>query len=261
MTALLRTASLAALAIVAATTTRARAGTCEALDMRTPTDADFERCLTSKPILEAGLVGSLTLGGDTGFRATLLTQLDVRALSPVYASVRARLGQGPYAEVDLVAGYAFKRSYGAGDHTTVTMSNTYNSPTAYGYSYVTTTTAHTDYVVQREAWLVLAGVRGVNRHIDGPDDSTTWDPWKTYLIGIGNHYANHQGQHTRIELFAVVRDGSWGASARWFNSIVGMEVGWVPYANGTDPNTGMDRPSTGMFYWNFVDIGLFKDLF
>jgi hypothetical protein len=254
-------ASIAALALVASSRATAHAAHCEALQMSAPADADFQRCLKSRPILVGGLVGSLTLGGDTGFRATVLTQLDLMALAPVYASARARLGTGAFAEVDLVAGFAFKRSYGAGNHTTVTMSNTYNSPTAYGYSYTTTTTAHTDYVVQRDAWLVLAGVRGVNRHIDGPDDSTTWDPWKTYMIGVGDHYANHLGQQTRIELFAIVRDGTWGASARWFNSIVGMEVGWVPYADGTNLTTGMDLGSTSMFYWNFVDVGLFKDLF
>lgn len=255
----MKTPLLATIALALASRA-AHAEDCKALEMSAPTDADFERCVKSKPILTGGLVGSLTLGGDTGFRATLLGQVDMYALAPVYVSARGRVGKGIFAEIDLVAGYAFKRRYGAGNHTTITMSNTYHSPTAYGYSYTQTTTAHTDFVVQREAWLVLGGVRGANRHVDGPEDSTTWDPFKTYIFGLADHYANSNGQQTRIELLGYYRNGGWGASVRWFNSIVGMELGWVPIANGVDPVTNMERPSSSIIYWNFIDAGLFADL-
>ncbi len=257
----MRTIAITTLATLALTAQARADESCKALEMSSPTNEDFERCVKSRPILTGGIVGSLTLGGDSGFRATLLGEADVYVLSPVYLSARGRVGKGIYAEVDLLAGFAFKRQYGAGNHATVTMSNTYHSPTATGYSYTQTTTAHSDYVVQREAWLVLGGVRGMNRHVDGPEDSTSWDPFKTYLFGPGLHYANSNGQQTRIELLVHYRTGSWGASVKWFNSIVGMEAGWVPVSNGFDPVMNMERPSGTLIYWNFIDAGFFKDLF
>ena len=248
---------LTAVAVVAGVAGRAHADeSCSALTMSEPARADLERCLKSRPLLTVGAVGSLTLGGDDGFRATLLGQVDVNKIKPLYASARARVSS-EYSEVDLMAGFAFSSSYGAGNHTTFSMSNTYHSPTATGYSYTQTTTAHTDWVVQRNAWLVLGGVRGVRRE---PDAATgkKFDAWKTYTFGLGNHYANSNGQHTRIEALVVTRDGEYGFSLKWFNMVVGMEVGWVPVDGGVD---GLGKAhTTSMFYWNFIDAGLFTDL-
>ncbi len=234
--------------------------TCAALKMSKPTDADFERCLASHPLLTGGLVGSLTLGGEDGFRATLLGQVDVLKIPRVYLSGRARYG-GKYSEFDLLAGFAVMSGYGAGPDTQISMSNTYHSPTAYGYSYTTTTTAHTRMAVQRNAWLLLGGVRGTYKDPDhlGEPMNKSFSGFDTYVFGVANHHASHDGGQVRIELLGYVNDGVFGFSAKWFNAIVGMEVGWVPVAQGPD---GLGNPSKpfSMFYWNFVDVGFFKDL-
>lgn len=248
---------LAAAALVGALASDARADDeCRALSMSKPADADFERCLKRRPLLEVGAIGSLTLGGTDGFQWSLLGVVDVPVTRPLYLSARGRFG-ADWSEVDLFAGYVFAHQYGAGNHTTFSQSNTYHSPTAYGYSYTTTTTAHTSYVVQRASWVVLAGVKGTRERAGDGETEPTVDKFKTLQFGIARHYANHQGQHIRWELVAMKRGDAWGASLRWFNAVVGMEVGLQPMLSVSTDGT---ESSYTMFYWNFVDIGRFWDL-
>jgi hypothetical protein len=248
-----------ALALVGALSGVARAedNNCKALEMREPTEADFEKCLKKRPVIEAGVIGSLMLGGTDGFQASLNLVVDAPIARPVYLSTRARLGSN-WSEVDLFAGYVLSFRYGAGDHTTISQSNTYHSPTATGYSYTTTTTAHSSYVVQRESWVLLAGVKGTRTSV--PDDLTMGEPaidkFKTLQFGIARHYANSDGQHIRMELIGMKRADKWGVAVRWFNAIVGMEIGMQPLL---DVSTGPNESVGTIFYWNFVDLGLFKD--
>jgi hypothetical protein len=81
----------------------------------------------------------------------------------------------------------------------------------------------------------------------------------TYTVGIGRHHATHDGGQVRIEALAHVNDGVWGFSLKWFNAVVGMEVGWTPVDNGVN-GLGMPNKPFSMFYWNFIDVGFFKDL-
>ena len=228
---------------------------CPAIDAAHPSHDQLEQCLESRPLLTVGAVLSLTAGGDDGFRATVMGQVDVAAARPVYLSARGHIGSS-YGDVDLLVGAVLSSHYGAGEHTTVSMSNSYNSPTASGYSYTTTTTAHSDYVVQRDALVVFGGVRGVRRDANR-DGTQDFDAWKTWQVGIGKHYANHLGVHERVELALYGRSGEYGFSVRWFNSLVGMELGWVPV--GGIGNNGMELKEK-MFYWNFIDFGRFFDL-
>lgn len=234
--------------------------TCKALKMRSPTDADFEKCIASKPLLVGGVVASLTLGGEDGFRASLMMQADILKIPRVYLSARGRYG-GKYSEVDLLAGFAVISSYGAGPVTMISMSNQYHSPTAYGYSYTQTTTAHTHTAVQRNAWLLLGGVRGtfVDPNNWGEPMEKQWSGFHTYEFGIGLHHASHDAGQERGEILAYVNDGTWGFSIKWFNRVVGMELGWVPVDNGVD-GMGMPYKPSNMVYWNFIDAGLFMDL-
>lgn len=231
---------------------------CKALGMSDPKDADFEKCLKKRPTLEAGAIASLTLGGADGFQASLNLVVDAPITRPVYLSARARLGND-WSDLDLLAGYVVSYRYGAGNHTSFSQSNTYHSPTAYGYSYTTTTTAHTSYVVQRESWILLGGVKGTRKGV--PDDQTMGeaavDTFKTLQFGIARHYANSDGKHIRMELIGMKRADKWGVAVRWFNAIVGMEIGMQPLFDGTNSD-GTESTGT-IFYWNFVDLGLFKD--
>lgn len=234
--------------------------TCSALTKSSPTDADFEKCLASRPLLTGGIVASLTLGGEDGFRASLLGQIDVLKIPRGYLSARARYG-GKYSELDLLAGVAVLSAYGAGGVTRLSMSNTYHSPRAYGYSYTQTTTAHSRTAVQRNAWLLLGGVRGTYmdpEHLGEPMNKV-FSGFHTYVFGIGKHHASHDGGQVRSELLLYVNDGTWGFSLKWFNEIVGMELGWVPVDNGVD-GLGVPQKPYSMFYWNFIDFGLFRDL-
>jgi hypothetical protein len=229
---------------------------CRALSMSKPEDADFQRCLKERPLLEVGAIGSLTLGGTDGFQWSVLGVVDIPLTRPLYLSARLRAG-GNWSELDLLTGYVFGFQYGAGNHTTFSQSNTYDSPTAYGYSYTTTTTAHRSYVVQRAAWVALAGVKGTREAAHDGQAEATVDKFKTLQFGIARHYANHEGAHIRWELVGMKRGDRWGASLRWFNAAVGMEVGMQPMLS---LNSDGSESSYTMFYWNFIDIGRFWDL-
>ncbi|MDX2090134.1 MAG: hypothetical protein SFX73_19910 [Kofleriaceae bacterium] len=249
---------MVALALVGALGAEVRADDeCKALDMREPKDADFEKCLKKRPLLEVGLIGSLTLGGVDGFQPSLYGVADIPLTRPVYLSVRTRLG-GDWQELDLLAGYVLGYQYGAGNYSFISQSNTYHSPSAYGYSYTTTTRASTSYVVQRSAWVLMAGVKGTRRGTpEGTMDAPELDKFKTLQFGIARHYANHGGLHTRIELIAMKRGEKWGGAVRWFNAIVGMEVGIQPMLDVSSDGTEYDM---SVFYWNFIELGRFWDI-
>jgi hypothetical protein len=227
----------------------ASAETCEALTADKPTTEQLEACLSSRPVLVGSVGGSLAIS-DSGARGGLFVTLDVPIARPLYVSARSHMGSR-YSDVDALIGWVLRSNYGAGEQSFTMMSNTYHSPTAYGYSYTTTTTAHTAQVVQRSALVLLGGVKGVSRE----ETDKKFDIGKTFELGIAYHHANHVGSHSRIEAFAVTRDGQFGGVITWHNSVptigrwvVGMEAGFLPVL-GTDDTT------THAFYWNFVDIG------
>jgi hypothetical protein len=237
----------------------AHAGDCVALTVDTPTDDQLESCTKSRPILSLGVGAALAVGSQER-RFTFSAQADVQLTRPLYLSVRSRAG-GHYADVDLVAGLHLGFKYGRGSHTTVSMSNDYSrgGTTAYGYSYTQTTTAHTDEVVQRESWVVFGGVRTTRIATDPgmSDDKPVWDPFKTYLVGGGYHYTNNGHQDSRIELVGYYRDGDKGFSLRWFNTIVAMEIGWIPV--GAEKADGTQY-TNNLIYWNLLEIGRFFEL-
>jgi len=141
------------------------------------------------------------------------------------------------------------------------MSNDYSKGGSHygGYSYVQTTSAHTDEVVQRESWVVFGGVRGV-RIATNPgmeDDQPRWDPFKTYLIGAGYHYTNNHHQDSRVELALYTRSGDKGFSLRWFNTLVAMEIGWLPV--GAEKADGTQYTGN-LIYWNLLEIGRYFEL-
>lgn len=190
-------------------------------------------------------------------RFTVSGQADLQLTRPLYLSARGRYG-GKFQEVDLVAGVHLGFKYGRGNHTTVSMSNDYSKcgTTAYGYSYTQTTTAHRNQVVQRESFVIFGGLRGVRYDADN-DMTLDWDPFKTYLLGAGYHYTNNNHQDSRIEIVLHRRDGRSGFSARWFNTIVAMEIGWT--ALGYDRADGM-KYADNMIYWNLLEIGRFFEI-
>jgi len=183
----------------------------------------------------------------------LFATVDVPVLRPLWVSARAHAGSS-YADFDVLAGWVLRSSYAAGTQSFTLMSNTYHSPTASGYAYTTTATAHRAQVVQRGALLLLAGAKGVSRTLPG-DMERSLDFGKTWQLGLAYHHANHVGSHSRVELFAVTRGGELGGVATWHNSVpsmgrwvVGMEVGWIPVADANDQ-------TTHTFYWNLIDLG------
>lgn len=230
---------------------------CEALVTSSPTEEQFERCLSSRPLFTSSVGGSLAIS-DSGSRGGLFVTLEVPVLRPFWISARSKMGSS-YSDVDLLAGWVLSSSYGAGTQSWTMMSNDYHSPTAYGYSYTQTTSIASASVIQRSALVVLAGVKGVSRTIDGEMDRT-FDIGKTFQAGISYQHANHVGSHSRIEAFAVMRDGAYGGVLTWHNSVptigrwvVGMEVGYVPVLGANDT-------TTHTFYWNIVDLGISFEL-
>lgn len=233
------------------------ASACEALVTSSATDDAFERCLSSRPLFTTSVGGSLAIG-DSGARGGLFVTLEIPVMRPLWLSARSKMGSS-YADVDLLAGWVLRSSYGAGEQSWTMMSNTYHSPTAYGYSYTQTTSKASAYVVQRSALLLLAGVKGVSRTIDG-EMERTFDIGKTFQAGLSYQHANHVGSHSRIEAFGVMRDGKFGGVLTWHNSVptigrwvVGMEVGYVPVLGASDT-------TTHTFYWNIVDLGISFEL-
>lgn len=234
------------------------ADACEALEAEQPTEAQLEACLKARPFITSSVGGSLAVGGDTGARGGLFVTADIPVLRPVWLSARAHMGSS-YSDFDLLAGWVLLSRYGAGRQTFTLMSNTYHSPTATGYSYTTTYTAHSANVVQRGALLLLAGLKGVRRTISGEMESSL-DFGKTYEVGLAYHHANHLGSHSRVEAFVVTRGGKVGSIVTWHNSVpsmgrwvVGMEAGWFPVAAANDE-------TTHTFYWNIVDLGISFEL-
>jgi hypothetical protein len=243
--------------LIAGTVARiSTAEACEALATAEPTSTQLEDCLSSRPVIESSIGAGLAIGGD-GSRGTLFVTVDIPVLRPVWLAARSHMG-GSYSDLDVLAGWVLRSNYGAGTESFTMMSNTYHSPTAYGYSYTTTTTVHSANVVQRSALILLGGIKGVKRSIDGMTSS--FDIGKTYEVGIAYHHANHLQSHSRIEAFAVMRDGKFGGVVTWHNSVpaigrwvVGMEAGYLPVegANGTTEHT---------FYWELVDLGISFEL-
>ena len=230
---------------------------CDAFASTEATHEQVEACLKSRPLFTASVGGSLAIG-DTGNRSGLFVTLEIPVLRPLWISARSKMGSG-YSDVDVMAGWVLRSSYGPGTQSWTMMSNTYHSPTAYGYSYTTTTTAHSAQVVQRSALVLLAGVKGVSRSIDGSMERS-FDIGKTFQAGLSLQHANHVGSHSRIEAFAVMRDGTFGGVVTWHNSVpsigrwvVGMEVGYVPVLGANDT-------TTHTFYWNIVDLGISFEL-
>jgi hypothetical protein len=227
----------------------ASAENCEALTTDKPTTEQLEACLSSRPFLVASAGGSLAIS-DSGARGGLFVTVDVPIARPLYVSARSHMGSR-YSDVDALVGWVLRSNYGAGEQSFTMMSNTYHSPTAYGYSYTTTTTVHSAQVVQRSALVLLGGAKGVSRE----QTNNTFDIGKTYELGVAYHHANHVGSHSRVEAFAVMRDGQFGGVLTWHNSVpaigrwvVGMEVGYLPVLGANDA-------TEHTFYWNFVDIG------
>lgn len=205
--------------------------------------------MSSRPLFVASVGGSLA-SSDSGARGGFFATVDIPVARPLYVSARSHMGS-QYSDVDALVGWVLRSNYGAGEQSFTMMSNTYHSPTAYSYSYTTTTTSHSANVVQRSALVLLGGVKGVSREAT----DKKFDIGKTFEVGLAYHHANHVGSHSRIEAFAVTRDGKFGGVITWHNSVpsigrcvVGMEVGYLPVlaANDTTEHT---------FYWNFVDIG------
>jgi hypothetical protein len=252
--------SIAVVLAALAPTKLAYADDCDqALSAAEPTDEQLESCTKSRPLVSLGIGAALAVGAQER-RFTFSAQADVQVTRPLYLSVRSRAG-GHYADVDLVAGAHLGFKYGRGNHTTVSMSNDYSRGGSHygGYSYVQTTTAHTDEVVQRESFVVFGGIRGVRipTNPGNMDDQPAWDGFKTYLVGGGYHYTNNHHQDSRIELVGYLRDGDKGFSLRWFNTVVAMEIGWVPV--GAKKADGTDY-STTLIYWNLLEIGRFFEL-
>lgn len=231
----------------------------EAMKAAEPTDDQLDSCTKSRPILSLGVGAALAVGSEER-RFTFSAQADLQLTRPLYLSARSRAG-GHYADVDLVAGAHLGFKYGRGNHTTVSMSNDYSRGGSHygGYSYVQTTTAHTDEVVQRESFVVFGGVRGVRipTNPGNMDDQPAWDGFHTYLLGAGYHYTNNHHQDSRIELVLYKREDNKGFSLRWFNTLVAMEIGWVPV--GAKKADGTDY-STSLIYWNLLEIGRFFEL-
>lgn len=231
---------------------------CDALASAEPSQDHLEACLSSRPLFTASVGGSLALS-DAGTRGGFFATLEIPVARPLWLSARMHAASS-YSDVDLLAGWVLRSNYGAGRQSWTQMSNTYHSPRAYGYSYTTTTTAHSAQVVQRSALVVLAGVKGVARKLSDADMEPTFDIGKTFQLGLSLQHANHVGSHSRIEAFAIMRDGKFGGVVTWHNSVpsigrwvVGMEVGYVPVL-GTNDTT------THTFYWNFVDLGISFEL-
>jgi hypothetical protein len=251
------TRSLVLLTLAAVMVQPIAAAACEALTKDGATNDAFEKCLSSRPLFTTSIGGSLAIG-DSGARGGLFVTLEIPVMRPLWISARSKMGSS-YSDVDLLAGWVLRSSYGAGTQSWTMMSNTYHSPTAYGYSYTTRTSIASAQVIQRSALVLLGGVKGVSRTIDGEMERSV-DIGKTFLAGISLQHANHVGSHSRLEAFGVMRDGKFGGVLTWHNSVptigrwvVGMEVGFVPVLGANDT-------TTHTFYWNIVDLGISYEL-
>jgi hypothetical protein len=235
---------------------RVASANCEALTVDRPTTDQLEACLSSRPLLVSSVGGSLAIS-DSGARGGLFVTVDIPIARPLYVSARSHLGS-QYSDVDALVGWVLRESYGRGRQTFSLISSTYEE-TVTTVTVTTTTEVHSREVVQRGALVLLAGLKGVSRSLDGSAEKT-FDMGNTYELGLAYHHANHVGSHSRIEAFAVTRDGKFGGVVTWHNSVpatgrwvVGMEVGYVPVLGANDT-------TTHTFYWNFVDLGISFEL-
>lgn len=249
---------IALLTLVALLPQQTAAHACEALTTAEPTQEQLEACLSSRPLFTASVGGTLAIS-DAGPRGGFFATLEIPVARPLWLSARMRAASS-YSDVDLLAGWVLRSNYGAGRQSWTQMSNTYHSPTAYGYSYTRTTTVESAQVVQRSALVLLGGAKGVARKLSDADMEPTFDIGKTFQVGLSLQHANHVGSHSRIEAFAIMRDGSFGGVVTWHNSVpsigrwvVGMELGYVPVL-------GTNDATTHTFYWNFVDLGISFEL-
>ncbi len=229
-------AMAAAVTAAAAGAGEARADAClDAMQAPAPDRALMEPCLKSRPTVFGSIGGGVTLPGGWGAFATVDAPLPAR----LWASGRLRWVGSGLGVVDAMVGLRFAGSYKRAlvwwtdrqlDATTVLDVGKAS--------------------VVRTDWVLAGGVKAVI------DDGV--DVGQTFQVGLQRHSASGFGTHRRIEGYAVMRGGRFGAAAAWHNAIppipwlvFGMEAGLVPYESGGD----MPTDETAV-YWAMIDLGI-----
>lgn len=227
----------AAMAVALVASARpARADACkDAVESPMEDRALNERCLASRPAVFGSIGGGLTLPGGWGAFLAVDAPLPAR----LWASGRVRWVGTGVGTVDALVGLRLGGRYGRAlvwwtdrqlDATTVLDLGKAS--------------------VVRNDWVLAGGLKAVI------DDDV--DVGQTFQLGIQRHSASGFGTHRRIEAYAVMRGGRFGATAAWHNAIppipwlvFGMEAGLVPYESGGE----MPTDETAV-YWAMIDLGI-----